>query len=402
MAGGHFQVIQGSRVRRESRRRCRLVLDPPGGAVVLSIDEKTQVQALDRTQPTLPLDFGKRRSKRTTTCGTAPPIFAALNVHTGEVFGECKQTRNGQDFLDFLKRAVKPHAGKSIHVVLDNLSTHATPDVQEWLDKNQYITFHFTPVGSSWLNQVVPGFARRGDRVCRQERGAGADSRSRPDVAEEIEHLVFRAMHKEPGIRFANGRELSRALRQVRGHSIPVDFRTEQVAVEKPRPLPAALDRKTSRRKVLVAVAAAVLAIGVAAVWLSWPVERLSIAAHRSEIRPAIQTSTVPTRPYADPHVVSRRPAGPAGDAVRQVLEVLRRFLQQKADVSSRDAIHAITAATGAELVVVPRCCETGRVAGSRRAARSTHIEQRVGARHDPGGLVADPRRGVSIGEVAR
>jgi transposase len=101
-----------------------LYLDPPGGAVVLSIDEKTQVQALDRTQPTLPLDFGKtaKQTHDYVRHGTTN-LFAALNVHTGEVFGECKQTRNGQDFLDFLKRAVKPHAGKSIHVVLDNLST---------------------------------------------------------------------------------------------------------------------------------------------------------------------------------------------------------------------------------------------------------------------------------------
>jgi transposase len=136
-----------------------LYLDPPGGAVVLSIDEKTQVQALDRTQPTLPLDFGKtaKQTHDYVRHGTTN-LFAALNVHTGEVFGECKQTRNGQDFLDFLKRAVQPHTGKSIHVVLDNLSTHATPDVQEWLDKNQHITFHFTPVGSSWLNQVETWF----------------------------------------------------------------------------------------------------------------------------------------------------------------------------------------------------------------------------------------------------
>src|SRR3954452_15808831 len=136
-----------------------LYLDPPGGAVVLSIDEKTQVQALDRTQPTLPLDFGKtaKQTHDYVRHGTTN-LFAALNVHTGEVFGECKQTRNGQDFLDFLKRAVKPHAGNPIHGVLDNLSTHATPEVQEWLDKNQHVTFHFTPVGSSWLNQVETWF----------------------------------------------------------------------------------------------------------------------------------------------------------------------------------------------------------------------------------------------------
>lgn len=136
-----------------------LYLDPPGGAVVLSIDEKTQVQALDRTQPTLPLDFGKtaRQTHDYVRHGTTN-LFAALNVNTGEVFGECKQTRNGQDFLDFLKKAVKPHAEKPIHVVLDNLSTHTTPDVKDWLDANPHITFHFTPVGSSWLNQIETWF----------------------------------------------------------------------------------------------------------------------------------------------------------------------------------------------------------------------------------------------------
>src|SRR5215217_3892281 len=93
-----------------------LYLDPPGGAVVLSIDEKTQIQALDRTQPLLPIDFGKtaKQTHDYVRHGTTN-LFAALNVHTGEVFGECKQTRNGQDFLDFLKRAVKPHAGKPVH-----------------------------------------------------------------------------------------------------------------------------------------------------------------------------------------------------------------------------------------------------------------------------------------------
>ena len=132
-----------------------LYLEPPGGAVVLSIDEKTQVQALDRTQPTLPLDCGKVEKKTHDYIrhGTTN-LFAALNVTTGEVFGECRPTRNGQDFLYFLKKAVQPHAGKEIRVVLDNLSTHTTPEVLAWLEKNPNVTFHFTPVGSSWLNQI--------------------------------------------------------------------------------------------------------------------------------------------------------------------------------------------------------------------------------------------------------
>ncbi|WP_327249911.1 transposase [Streptomyces sp. NBC_01320] len=82
-------------------------------------------------------------------------LFAALDVGTGEVIGECKPNRNGATFLAFLKKAVKPHAGKEIHVVLDNLSTHTTPEVKAWLAKNPHIHFHLTPVGSSWLNQIV-------------------------------------------------------------------------------------------------------------------------------------------------------------------------------------------------------------------------------------------------------
>jgi transposase len=136
-----------------------LYLDPPGGAVVLSVDEKTQVQALDRTQPVLPVTFAatEKRTHDYVRHGTTN-LFAALNVATGEVLGECKPNRNGANFLTFLKKAVKPHAGKEIHIVLDNLSTHTTPDVKAWLEKNPHVHFHFTPVGSSWLNQIETWF----------------------------------------------------------------------------------------------------------------------------------------------------------------------------------------------------------------------------------------------------
>jgi DDE superfamily endonuclease len=132
-----------------------LYLDPPGGAVVLSIDEKTQIQALDRTQPVLPITFAvtEQRTADYVRHGTTN-LFAALNVGTGEVFGHCAPTRDGAEFLAFLKQAVKPHADKEVHVVLDNLSTHKTDDVKTWLEKNPNVTFHLTPVGSSWLNQV--------------------------------------------------------------------------------------------------------------------------------------------------------------------------------------------------------------------------------------------------------
>ena len=91
--------------------------------MVLSIDEKTQIQALDRTQPVLPIAFDatEKRTHDYVRHGTTN-LFAALNVATGEVFGECKPTRNGANFLSFLKKAVRPHAGAEVHVVLDNLS----------------------------------------------------------------------------------------------------------------------------------------------------------------------------------------------------------------------------------------------------------------------------------------
>jgi transposase len=132
-----------------------LYLDPPGGAVVLSIDEKTQVQALDRTQPLLPLDFGvtEQRTHDYRRHGITN-LFAALDVATGQVVADCQPSRDGARFLAFLRKAVKPHAGKEIHVILDNLSTHTTPEVRAWLDVNPNVTFHFTPTGSSWLNMI--------------------------------------------------------------------------------------------------------------------------------------------------------------------------------------------------------------------------------------------------------
>jgi transposase len=137
-----------------------LYLDPPGGAVVLSVDEKTQVQALDRTQPLLPIDFDatEKRTHDYVRHGTTN-LFASLNVGTGEVLGDCRPTRDGAQFLTFLSKAVKPHAGKQIHVVLDNLSTHDTPEVRTWLADNPNVSFHFTPTGSSWLNMIETWFS---------------------------------------------------------------------------------------------------------------------------------------------------------------------------------------------------------------------------------------------------
>jgi transposase len=149
-----------------------LYLDPPAGAVVLSFDEKSQVQALARTQPMLPLDFGKteKRTHDYKRHGTTN-IFAALNVLTGKVKGRCFDRRDTANFLRFMTAAVMDYPSRQeVHVILDNLSTHGNPDVAAWLEKHPNVKFHFTPKGASWINQIETFFGiitrqaiRRGD-----------------------------------------------------------------------------------------------------------------------------------------------------------------------------------------------------------------------------------------------
>jgi len=138
-----------------------LYLDPPDRAVVLCVDEKSQIQALDRTQPGLPLKKGRAATmthdyKRhgTTT------LFAALDVKSGLVIGDCMQRHRAREFLGFLRRidrAVKKP--RDIHLVLDNYATHKTPEVRAWLDKHPRFKLHFTPTSASWLNLVERFFA---------------------------------------------------------------------------------------------------------------------------------------------------------------------------------------------------------------------------------------------------
>lgn len=137
-----------------------LYLSPPKGAVVLSYDEKTQVQALDRTQPVLPIDFGKseKRTHDYVRHGTTN-LFAALDIQTGEVTADCFPRRRITEFLRFMDRVVAQHPkDQELHVVMDNLSTHSGHDVDKWLAKHKNVTFHYTPTGSSWLNQVETWF----------------------------------------------------------------------------------------------------------------------------------------------------------------------------------------------------------------------------------------------------
>lgn len=136
-----------------------LYLNPPTHAVVLSLDEKTQIQALSRTQPLLPLRPGlPARQTHDYRRNGLTSLYAALEIASGRVIGECAPRHTGADFLRFMKRLARRYRDRELHVVLDNSSTHSTPAVQAWLAKHPNVEFHFTPKGASWLNMVEAWF----------------------------------------------------------------------------------------------------------------------------------------------------------------------------------------------------------------------------------------------------
>jgi transposase len=135
-----------------------LYLAPPDNAVVVSVDEKSQVQALDRTAPILPLRPGlaERRTHDYVRHGTTT-LFAALEVATGKITADaCYPRHRHQEFLRFLKKVAAAHPRVDLHVIVDNYGTHKHPEVRRWLARpeNTRITLHFTPTGCSWLNMV--------------------------------------------------------------------------------------------------------------------------------------------------------------------------------------------------------------------------------------------------------
>jgi transposase len=132
-----------------------LYLNPPDNAIVVCIDEKTQVQALDRTAPILPIRPGlpEKATHDYLRHGTTS-LFAALEVATGKVTDACYDRHTHAEFLDFLKRVAKAYPQVKLHVVADNYATHKHPAVKAWLAKNPRVTMHFTPTSGSWLNMV--------------------------------------------------------------------------------------------------------------------------------------------------------------------------------------------------------------------------------------------------------
>jgi transposase len=193
-----------------------LYVDPPAHAVVLSVDEKSQIQALDRTQPGLPMKPGRAGTmthdyKRhgTTT------LFAALNVLDGTVIGRNMQRHRHQEFIRFLNAVeaqVMPR--KAIHAIIDNYATHKHPKVRQWLARHPRWTFHFTPTSASWLNAVEGFFAKLTKR--RLKRGVFV---SVVDLQEAINRFV--AEHNaepKPFTWTADPDKIIRAVR--RGHQV--------------------------------------------------------------------------------------------------------------------------------------------------------------------------------------
>ena len=193
-----------------------LYLDPPDGAIVLSLDEKTQIQALDRTQPLLPLKPGQveRHTHDYTRHGTTC-LFAALDVGTGTVTTATRERHTAADFLGFLRRVERAYPEGELHVVLDNVSTHKTAAVRAWLARHPRITFHFTPTSASWMNQVETWFGiltrqaiRRGSFGSVKELIAGIEAFTRAwnegsspfTWVKTADEILAKAVRKRPAI----------------------------------------------------------------------------------------------------------------------------------------------------------------------------------------------------------
>jgi transposase len=191
-----------------------LYLNPPEKAVVLCMDEKSQIQALDRTQASLPMKKGRAgtmthdyKRNGTTT------LFAALDVLTGSVIGECLPRHRHEEFLKFLKvidREVPKRL--EIHLILDNYATHNHPNVKKWLAKHTRFHLHFTPTSSSWLNLVERFFGKLTDKALR--RGV---FHSVPDLIAAIEaYLQANNEHPTPFVWTATADQILEKVRRGR------------------------------------------------------------------------------------------------------------------------------------------------------------------------------------------
>jgi transposase len=136
-----------------------LYLEPPENAIVLCVDEKSQIQALDRTAPTLPMQIGipERQTHDYVRHGTTT-LFAALEIAAGKVTGICRPRHRHQEFLVFLKHVARAYPDQELHLIMDNYATHKKAEVRDWLAANPRIHVHFTPTSASWMNLVEVWF----------------------------------------------------------------------------------------------------------------------------------------------------------------------------------------------------------------------------------------------------
>jgi len=170
-----------------------LYLNPPEHAVVLSVDEKTSIQALQRTQLPLPLCTGRavRHTHDSKRHGVVD-LYAALEVATGKVTHRVTETHTGMDFLAFMKTVVRRYRRRELHVILDNSSTHSTAEVKACLVTNPQVHFHYTPTSASWLNQVEGFFGILG----KQSLGV-TDFPSKTALREHL-HAYMQGWNKSP------------------------------------------------------------------------------------------------------------------------------------------------------------------------------------------------------------
>lgn len=167
---GTFKVSTDPQLITKIRDVVGLYLDPPERALVLCVDEKSQIQALDRTQRILPMQPGRiaLRTHDYKRHGTTS-LFAALDVASGKVIGECKKRHRSEEFVQFLAKIDgETPQDLDLHLVLDNYATHKTAGVRKWLTRHPRFHLHFTPTGSSWLNQVERWFSGLTDKALRR------------------------------------------------------------------------------------------------------------------------------------------------------------------------------------------------------------------------------------------
>jgi len=163
-----------------------LYMEPPTNALVLCVDEKSQIQALDRTQPLLPLRPGHPKrltatyKRNGTTC-----LLAALAVHEGTIEGRCVASANHVNFLNFLKHLYRTNPGKELHIIADNLSAHKHKEVLGWVAQRRRLSLHFTPTYASWLNQIEIWF-----NIFSRDVLKGGVWRSKQALVTQIMHYI--------------------------------------------------------------------------------------------------------------------------------------------------------------------------------------------------------------------